>query len=482
MKKILLLFSIILIGLYNANAQCTVTNVAIQLKSIVSVGDQCQVVFDFSWDEDVNPGNKYACIHLWRSDQYPALEANGLAYHPTSNWPTATDLTNAIATIVIENNGGLTPTIGTQYDPDPTVPVLSNGLDVVKEEIASSNMERMTVRNISLTIPNCTGTSITGDIWASQAENGHNVHCVSSDVSIIVGNPRITGFLNCEIPRQYSTQIKNVGDAPITITYNVYVDEGDGLYEPTAHDLKITTTPIGPYTLAAGQTYNSGLQSYLPYSETKPYSDHDLWVQVITEGFPNYTVYRIENTCSPLPVHLSSFTAIRKNSMVELKWGTSTELNNKGFEIQREIGAGNFQTIAFVATIAPLGNSQGNLVYSFNDFNPTKEISTYRIKQVDINELAKYSEIRLVRGLGQLNQLIIYPNPVVNGNFKILYADPGVNYDVVLSDMNGKKIKQWNNISSNNLFVDNLTSGMYMLQVANRVTNEIVNLKISVLK
>ena len=38
---------------------------------------------------------------------------------------------------------------------------------------------------------------------------------------------------------------------------------------------------------------------------------------------------------SPVPVELSSFSANVNNNDVELKWTTATELNNKGFEIQR---------------------------------------------------------------------------------------------------------------------------------------------------
>jgi hypothetical protein len=41
---------------------------------------------------------------------------------------------------------------------------------------------------------------------------------------------------------------------------------------------------------------------------------------------------------APLPVELTSFTADRaKNNVVELKWNTATELNNAGFEIEKNI-------------------------------------------------------------------------------------------------------------------------------------------------
>jgi hypothetical protein len=43
----------------------------------------------------------------------------------------------------------------------------------------------------------------------------------------------------------------------------------------------------------------------------------------------------------PIPVELTSFTASLTGNDVSLNWATSTETNNKGFEIQRsEVGMG----------------------------------------------------------------------------------------------------------------------------------------------
>ncbi|MBA2745790.1 MAG: hypothetical protein H0U44_06155, partial [Flavisolibacter sp.] len=48
----------------------------------------------------------------------------------------------------------------------------------------------------------------------------------------------------------------------------------------------------------------------------------------------------------PLPVKLKSFTASRKQANVELSWVTAMEQNNSGFELQRQSGAGGWQTLA----------------------------------------------------------------------------------------------------------------------------------------
>lgn len=447
-----------------ARSQCTVSELAIQLHSAVPVPGGCQVVFDFSWTQEVNAGNKFAYVHLWNTAQYPALEANGLAYSPTSNYPDNADLVNALATIVINGNGTATPVIGTSYHPQPSVPALSAGVSVKKVPIDAIS-ERMTVKNIQLLIPDCSGSGITGDIWASQAENGKNVHCVSSDVSIVVGNPRVTGLLYCAIPRQYSVQINNLSAVPISSSYDVYIDDGDGIFEPVSHELKITPASVGPLSIAAGSVYNSGKQSYMPYAGQIPYANRSLWVEVTTTGAPNTTLYLITNTCIGLPVTYLGFTAQRNQSNVILNWETGSEMNNAGFEVQRKTVNGEFSPISFVRTHAIGGNSESRLSYSYIDVNLSRGVTEYRLKQVDINGESKYSAVRAVRGMGQDIKLTVYPNPSTDGNVNVLLDEAGKNYGITLVDANGRVIGKWTKATSNLLPLRGLKAGSYFLRI-----------------
>src|SRR5436190_7201349 len=74
----------------------------------------------------------------------------------------------------------------------------------------------------------------------------------------------------------------------------------------------------------------------------------------------------------PLPVNFKSFTARRSSSVVNLRWTNASEFNNFGFEVQRLIGTGSWQTISFVASQAARGTSASELTYAFSDQNPTK--------------------------------------------------------------------------------------------------------------
>ena len=173
-----------------------------------------------------------------------------------------------------------------------------------------------------------------------------------------------------------------------------------------------------------------------------------------------------------LPVSFAAFTATRNNNVVALKWTTAMESNNLGFEIQRLNGNGSWQTLSFVATQAAHGNSATDLIYTYSDFNQTKGISQYRIKQVDIDKRSKYSEIRAVRGDGQKGKTIVYPNPTNDGKVNIIFEDVNAIRDVSVSDISGRVITQLKGITANNIMVDNLTAGLYTVRIINNQTSE----------
>jgi hypothetical protein len=112
-----------------------------------------------------------------------------------------------------------------------------------------------------------------------------------------------------------------------------------------------------------------------------------------------------------VPVELTSFNASIKDAGVLLEWTTATELNNRGFEIQRNQSS-NWETIGFVegrGTTTEISNYQ-----FFNDlsgFNSSVKLQ-YRLKQVDFGGTFSYSdiiEIDFVPEIYSLSQN--YPNP-----------------------------------------------------------------------
>jgi hypothetical protein len=112
---------------------------------------------------------------------------------------------------------------------------------------------------------------------------------------------------------------------------------------------------------------------------------------------------------NPVPVELTSFTASVTGSNVELRWTTATELNNRGFEVEKRLN-NNWQVIGFVAGSGTTTEIQS---YSFTDKNVTGGSYAYRIKQMDYDGKFEYSDIVEVEVLTaddfRLSQN--YPNP-----------------------------------------------------------------------
>ena len=111
-----------------------------------------------------------------------------------------------------------------------------------------------------------------------------------------------------------------------------------------------------------------------------------------------------------LPVELTSFTAQAQDQSVILNWVTATELNNRGFEIQRKVVEGDFATIGF---IKGEGTTTNQKEYSYADKNLVDGKYFYRLKQLDFSGEYKYSktievEVRLLDNF-TLEQN--YPNP-----------------------------------------------------------------------
>lgn len=184
-------------------------------------------------------------------------------------------------------------------------------------------------------------------------------------------------------------------------------------------------------------------------------------------------------TQSTLPVTLVNFNAAQRSNKVNLTWETLFELNNDGFEIERRVGSGAYQKIAFVDSKAPGGNGDA-FSYSFEDAtNLPKGVSYYRLRQVDLDGNATYSEIKAVRTGNGTIILSVYPNPS-RGTTNVALPSGVGTYDVSVDDFTGKSIQRFSGLTSSNLQLNNLKPGMYMLRVSIRATGETITERIAV--
>jgi hypothetical protein len=172
-----------------------------------------------------------------------------------------------------------------------------------------------------------------------------------------------------------------------------------------------------------------------------------------------------------LPVKLIAFTAtLNNNNKADLKWTTAGEINVSHFVIERSADGVNYNV---AGKVFANGNTTGIMNYSFTDAveNTQSPVIYYRLRSMDIDGKAEYSETRIIR-LHNLHRnnitVFTYPNPVSN-ELRITIPDSWQNKQVqyeVLS-INGYSAKKSANAGSSQtetMNISNLTPGLYIVK------------------
>lgn len=136
------------------------------------------------------------------------------------------------------------------------------------------------------------------------------------------------------------------------------------------------------------------------------------YVEVV--GLNQYSQWTLTNVNIPLPIELIAFDAIwadenQRSSLI--KWTTATEINNDYYTVERSLNGVAFDSLI---TIDAVGFSQQNQDYSFidtlEDFSIDSSFVYYRLKQVDMDGVFKFSHIILLTRSNNTN-LLLYPVP-----------------------------------------------------------------------
>ncbi|MFO7525786.1 MAG: T9SS type A sorting domain-containing protein [Ignavibacteriaceae bacterium] len=178
-----------------------------------------------------------------------------------------------------------------------------------------------------------------------------------------------------------------------------------------------------------------------------------------------------------VPVEFTSFSALATGNNVRLNWSTATEINNQGFEVERQVGnrqsaVGNdvWEKIGFVDGY---GTTTEPKSYSYTDQSLTPGLYSYRLKQIDFDGSFEYSHIVEVELFTPQEYSLEqnYPNPF-NPETQIEYSlsKPGF---VTLSvfDILGNKITDLVNEKQNDgthnvtFNASELSSGLYFYSI-----------------
>lgn len=176
-----------------------------------------------------------------------------------------------------------------------------------------------------------------------------------------------------------------------------------------------------------------------------------------------------------VPVELTSFTINAVDNKITLRWETTTEKNNRGFDIER---SSDNKTFTKIGHVQGKGTTSEKQSYSFIDQSTAGGKYFYRLKQVDFDGHYVYSEVVEISAIPMVYDLAQnYPNPF-NPETTIKFQIPNEER-VILEIYNslGEKVKtlvdgirqpgfyelKWDGTNNNNAA---LSSGLYIYRIS----------------
>lgn len=119
-----------------------------------------------------------------------------------------------------------------------------------------------------------------------------------------------------------------------------------------------------------------------------------------------------------IPVELIAFNLTVRENTVLLSWATATEINNRGFEIERrqvfsQLSSANTQEWEAVGFVNGKGTTTSTSAYSFYDKSLSPGKYSYRLKQIDFDGSINFSNEIEVALLSPVNFELSqnFPNP-----------------------------------------------------------------------
>ena len=133
-----------------------------------------------------------------------------------------------------------------------------------------------------------------------------------------------------------------------------------------------------------------------------------------------------------------------------MTWITASEINNKGFDVERSTSNGDWEALGFVK-----GKGQGS-TYQFMDKKPLNQ-SYYRLRQMDNDDKETFSKVISIQIKGK-SIVKIYPS-ITNGEITIEGAQ---SFEVV--NTMGQVMLSEVVIQRSSFNIHHLASGLYIVR------------------
>ena len=274
---------------------------------------------------------------------------------------------------------------------------------------------------------------------------------VSDDYDFALYQASSCGALGAPTRCSYAANTGNTGmDNALNLSTNTAVcgpaNNGSDTNEDVCGNGWTNTTPV-----IAGQTY------YLMVNKWSPGGSGFTLDWMLTGGSTL--------NCLILPIELLTFTAEPDGDVVDLKWSTTTEINNNYFTVEKSKDAYEFEPVQI---IAGAGNSSQIRNYQTVDAKPYDGISYYRLKQTDYDGRSTNSQTVSVDFRKQKDEFTIYPNPATEDVILVYYCQKASATNVRVLDLKGQLVysmKTESNKGMNKLDLDlpELDAGVYVV-------------------
>ena len=149
-----------------------------------------------------------------------------------------------------------------------------------------------------------------------------------------------------------------------------------------------------------------------------------------------------------------SFSAAKKGAVNQVLWQTASEINNKGYDVERAGNDQNFQSIGFV-------QGKGKpAMYEFLDEHPFP-ISYYRLRQMDNDGKETYSKIVSVTQK-EKETFRVFPNPASEKLFILNDTEGGL---FSINDVTGRLVMAIHETDmAKGINISALAKGIYFIQ------------------
>jgi hypothetical protein len=229
------------------------------------------------------------------------------------------------------------------------------------------------------------------------------------------------------------------------------------------------------YTLASGTlSFSPGSisKTFVVYILTDLIAESSEYIKILLTDPINASVGKTLSTITvldnaPMPVELMSFEVQCLDKSNNITWITASEKNSKNFILERSFDGLNWQQIYETEAA---GNSQDEIVYSFEDARINGSICYYRLNQYDIDGKSKQYGPISSNCKTNFVKPTLFPNPC-NGDFYVsIFSEGNNNIEVKLLNLSGVLLEEQTfSLSDETRMIHfsnlNIPSGIYLVDV-----------------